>query len=76
MTKTPSRPRDPNQLAKRIVDIVTGDADDDSPKREEDRRGQAGGLKGGPARADALSPEKRSEIARAAAAKRWAAKKP
>lgn len=34
--------------------------------------GRLGGLKGGPARAAALSPARRREIARHAAAKRWA----
>ena len=33
--------------------------------------GRLGGLKGGPARASALSPERRREIARRAARKRW-----
>ena len=33
--------------------------------------GRLGGLKGGPARAAALSPERRQEIARIAARKRW-----
>lgn len=33
--------------------------------------GRRGGLKGGPARAAALSPKKRSEIAKKAAAARW-----
>ncbi len=33
--------------------------------------GRIGGLKGGPARAAALSPKKRSEIAKKAAATRW-----
>lgn len=34
--------------------------------------GRLGGLKGGPARADKLSPKKRSAIARKAAQARWA----
>jgi hypothetical protein len=33
--------------------------------------GRRGGLKGGPARAAALSPKKRSDIAKKAAAARW-----
>ena len=33
--------------------------------------GRKGGLKGGPARAASLSPKKRSEIAKKAAAARW-----
>ncbi len=36
--------------------------------------GRLGGLKGGAARAKALSPKKRSEIAKKAAQKRWAKK--
>jgi hypothetical protein len=35
------------------------------------KQGKAGGLKGGKARADKLTPERRSEIAKRAAAKRW-----
>jgi hypothetical protein len=34
--------------------------------------GRLGGLKGGKARADKLTPEKRSEIAKKAAKARWA----
>ena len=71
----PKRPRDPNQLAKAIVDIASGavsDAQPDpSPVTEFARKG---GLKGGTARARSLSPEKRREIARAAAASRWGKK--
>lgn len=37
--------------------------------------GKTGGKLGGPARAAALTPERRSEIARKAAAARWAKKK-
>jgi len=36
--------------------------------------GRAGGLKGGPARARALSPRKRRELARRAALARWSRK--
>ena len=36
--------------------------------------GRLGGLKGGKARSDSLTPEKRKEIAQKAAAKRWAKK--
>ncbi|MGF1472140.1 MAG: histone H1 [Rubrobacteraceae bacterium] len=37
--------------------------------------GQRGGLKGGKARAEKLTPEERSEIARKAAEARWAKKR-
>jgi hypothetical protein len=70
MTDRPKRPRDANQLAKFIVDVATGEATDaDAPKKAEGQR--KGGLIGGRARADALSPDERSEIAKKAAAKRW-----
>jgi len=65
------RPRDPAQLAKLIVDIATGAVDeekDTSPAQEFARRG---GLKGGKARAEALTPRRRREIAVLAAKKRW-----
>jgi hypothetical protein len=70
MTKTPKRPRDPNQLAKLITDIATGDASD-SQETTFSKRASVAGTKGGPARATSLSPKQRSEIARMAASARW-----
>jgi hypothetical protein len=69
----PKRPRDPNQLAKSIIDIATGEAapDDDAPESAYTKRARSAGRKGGPARSAALTPEQRAEIARAAAAARW-----
>ena len=66
----PKRPRDANQLAKMIVDLTTGDETEPemSPRA---KAGQLGGIKGGKARAKSLTPERRSEIAREAAKKRW-----
>jgi hypothetical protein len=66
--KGEKRPRDPNQLAKLIVDIATGQVEDRPPAA---KRGQAGGLKGGPARAASLDHRRRQEIARKAADARW-----
>lgn len=70
MEKTPKRPRDANQLAKLIVDIAA----DDLPVREasphSERASKAGSV-GGPARAKALSPQQRAEIASIAAQARW-----
>ncbi len=67
-------PRDVNQRAKAILDLVTGDATP-NPEPIKDpiqvESGRRGGQKGGKARADALTPERRSEIARKAAAARW-----
>jgi hypothetical protein len=70
MADTPKRPRDPNQLAKLIVDIATGEETDTRPQAK-DEAAQAMGKKGGKARAASMTPERRAEIARKAAAKRW-----
>jgi hypothetical protein len=68
MTDKPKRPGDANQLAHMIAGIATGE----DVKHEPDTSGQRkGGLKGGKARADKLSPEERSDIARKAAKARW-----
>jgi len=67
-------PRDVNQRARATLDLVTGDRQPE-PEPEKDPRavelGRQGGLKGGERRAEKLSPERRSEIARLAAEKRW-----
>lgn len=69
------RPTDTNKRAKSIVDIATGDKEDTLSKEAISSAaaalGRKGGLKGGPARAAALTPKKRSEIAKKAAAARW-----
>ncbi len=68
------RPTDLNALAASIVADATSE---DKPEPEDDRDpaavalGRRGGLKGGRARADKLTPEQRSEIARRAARARW-----
>lgn len=69
----PKRPRDPNQLAKSIVDITTGDAVDSVSRAKKVARpkGRAGGLKGGQARAQHLTSEERQDIAKLAARARW-----
>jgi hypothetical protein len=64
------RPRDPNQLAKLIVDISTGEAPK-PPDPNEPKHGRAGGLAGGFARAKKLSAADRKRIAKAAASARW-----
>lgn len=78
MATRPKRPRDPNQLAKLIVDLSTGEATESDPNAGKNPaavlRGRSGGLKGGQARADALSPRKRKQIAKKAASVRWAKK--
>jgi hypothetical protein len=69
--KRPARPRDPNQLAKLIVDISTGEAPNERPAPVNEAR-RKGGLKGGKARAKKLSAKKRTAIAKKAARSRWA----
>ncbi|MEY2536596.1 MAG: hypothetical protein QOG67_336 [Verrucomicrobiota bacterium] len=66
---TPKRPRDPNQLAKSIIDIATGQQP--SPVDTRDPAAVAMGKKGGKARAESLTAEQRSEIAKKAALGRW-----
>jgi hypothetical protein len=70
------RPRDPNQLAKLIADIATGEQQErlvtqDGRDLAAVIMGRQGGLKGGQARAASLSPERRKEIAERAAKARW-----
>jgi hypothetical protein len=68
------RPRDPAQLAKLMIDIASGEVEDRESASAERGKNAAAvelGQKGGAARAKAISPEKRREIARRAAAKRW-----
>jgi hypothetical protein len=74
VTKTPKRPRDFSQAAKLVVDIASGQVEDRELTPEErgvDPAASAMGRKGGPARAASMTPERRAEIAKAAAKKRW-----
>ena len=76
--RSSKRPRDPNELAKRLVDEATGSVPPEPEKPADDGKdpaavelGRRGGLKGGKARAEKLSPAKRKAIAKKAARKRW-----
>ncbi len=67
--RTP-RPRDPIQLGKLMVDIMTGqvlDAADDGKDAAAAKKGKIGAAK----RAASLTPRERSEIAALAASARW-----
>lgn len=66
----PKRPRDSNRLAKMILDLATGEVSEPKKANAVPARA-AGGAKGGPARAKALTPEKRLEIAQKGAKARW-----
>lgn len=82
MPKRSRMPKDLNQLAAAIVRAATdpSDAAEKPKKRRKDPAavalGRKGGKKGGKARAASLTPERRSEIARKAASRRWAAREP
>jgi len=66
---------DVNQIAADILKAATGEPDDLTPKGKKNPAavalGRLGGLKGGKARARALSSSKRAQIARRAAKARW-----
>lgn len=77
MSRSPKRPRDPNQLARHIIGIATGEVPDREPTPEEqgkDPAASALGRKGGQARAKSVSAAKRAAIASKAAKARWAKK--
>ena len=72
------RPADISQLAYQIVQEATQEIKEEPttiPSKEKNPAavalGRLGGLKGGKARAEKLSPKKRKEIARRAAKARW-----
>ncbi len=75
LDRSSKRPRDPNQLGKLIVDIVTGEVEDtkdfDGKNPAAVELGRKGGLKGGKARAESMTAEQRREAARRAARARW-----
>ena len=77
MAKKKRLPADTNKKAKAIVDIATSSTSNtpsDEIRAAAAALGRAGGLKGGPARAQKLSPKRKSEIARKAAQARWTKK--
>jgi hypothetical protein len=80
MAKKSKMPTDVNQRAKAIVDFATGTEDPPDPDEAKDPAavalGRKGGAKGGRARAEKLSAEERSAIAKRGAAARWGTKKP
>ena len=68
-------PEDVNETAFRVILAATGEEPEEAPDERNPAAvalGRLGGLKGGKARADKLTPEQRSEIAKKAAAARWA----
>lgn len=75
MPKRSSKRKDVNQIAASIVAQVTESAEETPAKNPAAvALGRLGGLKGGKARAEKLSPRQRKQIAKKAAAARWADK--
>ena len=74
-TRSSKPHRDANQAAKHILDQLTGDAPKDEPPPVKNEAavalGRLIGKKGVAARAAALTPEQRAQIARVAADARW-----
>ena len=70
--KHPKRPKDGNALAVMVAKIATGEIIESNPDEGKNPAavalGRLGGAKGGAARANKLTPEKRIEIAKKAAA--------
>lgn len=76
MSTTPKRPKkrpvDVVSNAVHVMKVLTGEAQDAQTLDDgKDKAAQSLGRKGGKARADALTGERRSEIAKNAAKKRW-----
>ena len=69
--KGQQRPADVVSNAVHVMRVLTGEADDEAPDDGKDKAAQSMGRKGGAARAASMTPERRAEIAKKAAAKRW-----
>ena len=67
--KGEKRPADVIGAAVKVMQIATGEIEE--PADDGKEYAHMGGKKGGKARAKALTPERRSEIARLAAEARW-----
>jgi hypothetical protein len=65
------RPADAVGLAVHVARIATGEVQDMPEDDGKDPAAKAMGKKGGAARAASMTPERRAEIAKKAAAKRW-----
>ena len=69
--KGEKRPADVIGNAVRVMQIATGEVEEAEADDGKDKAAQEMGRKGGKARAEKMTPERRAEIARKAAAKRW-----
>lgn len=70
--KGEKRPADVTSNAVHVMRLATGEIEEGaSPDDGKDPAAVAMGKKGGAARAKSMTPERRAEIAKVAAAKRW-----
>jgi hypothetical protein len=69
--KGEKRPADVIGNAVHVMRIATGEIEETIPDDGKDPAAKALGKKGGAARAKSMTPERRAEIAKQAAAKRW-----
>jgi hypothetical protein len=76
----PKRPKDPNLLARSVMEDLIGEKWDGAPLEHPPERvknpaavalSKLGASKGGKARAESLTPKQRSKIAKKAAKARW-----
>ncbi len=80
MPSRPKRPRDPAQLAKLIIDIASGEIEDVANVSNHDKNpaavalGRLGANAAAQQERRSFHQKRRKEIAKKAAAKRWAAK--
>jgi len=75
MKRVTTKSNDPSLIAFEVLGLATGELPKPPPPKRKNPAavalGRLGGLKGGKARAKALTPEQRSEIARKAGKNRW-----
>jgi len=69
--KGEKRPADVIGNAVHVMRVLTGEIEDAIPDDGKDPAAKSLGKKGGAARAKSMTPERRAEIAKQAAAKRW-----
>ena len=72
--KGEKRPADVIGAAVKVMQIATGEIEEDTGDDGKNKAAVELGRKGGKARAANMTPERRSEIAKKAAAKRWGKK--
>jgi len=69
--KGEKRPADVVANAVKVMKIATGEEEDEKTDDGKDKAAVSLGRRGGQARAEKMSPERRAQIAKNAAAKRW-----